>query len=777
MKRLTRRARLVATAFLVSVLGSVSHDSARAGVIFVTTTNDELNSNSECSLKEAIYAANFDTNMIFTATSFYSTGCLAGSGPDRIILPAQSVFLLSRITDEAQNPFGPTATPMITSNITIEADGSRFDWIGGNTHARSFAVASTGNLTLRFAHIRDFFAKGGDGAGGGGGGLGAGGAIYVKGGGQLTVEFSTFENNAAIGGNGSTDRAPNNSAGGGGGIGGNGGSGLGMGGGGGGGARGAGGAGSFFSGGQGEDVFVFGFGGGGGGTVGDGPFGGSGGNTGGFDCGGGASDQDDTAGEAGRCPGGGGGGGSSNLVGLAGVLAGGGDGGNGNYGGGGGGGGAGNGDTGGTGGFGGGGGGAGGEGDLLFSANGGNGGFGGGGGAGQSNAGHGGLYGGDAASDSSGGGAGMGGAIFNDGGSVTVRNCTFNSNFVVRGVAGDATAHPGGESGGAIFSLNGTTTVQNSTISGNAGDAGGISVRGTTSAAVTLRNTILANDGAPDCSVVGNASVAGSGNLIMSNVSCPGVVTSADPQLGSLQRTIGKTPTMAISGNSPALDTADAATSLDIDQRGVARPERNGFDIGAYERCPRSGPVLELCQDFGFIPPVDMATLTTLASPVAGGTVSPPTGEYPVNSVQPLLATSNPGYRFLSWTGNAAAPNIFSTFIVVDQPQTVTANFGTCTTGLSGRGVPGNTAAPPRVDLTWSGTSDDRYDLLRSTTSGGPYTFVGSSTTTAFSDRTAGLINNTRYYYVLQPIQLQAGGGTHTFCQSNETGVTIPRGR
>jgi CSLREA domain-containing protein len=770
MKRLAKRTRLIAAATLLTVLGAMSRDSAHAGVIFVTTTNDELNSNSECSLKEAIYAANFDTNMIFTPTDFYSTGCVAGSGPDRIIVPGQSVFFLSKITDEAQNPFGPTATPMITSNVTIEADGATFDWIGGNTHARAFAVASTGNLTLRFADIKGFFAKGGDGKSGGGGGMGAGGAIYVKGGGSFTAEFSTFEGNGASGGNGSVNRAPDNGAGGGGGIGGNGGSGAGFGGGGGGGARGAGGAGSIIFVGQGEDLVIFGFGGGGGGTVGDGPFGGNGGNLGGFDCGGGASALLDTTGDAGRCPGGGGGGGSSFEEVLPGVMSSGGNGGKGNYGGGGGGGGFGSGSIGGSGGFGGGGGASGGDGD------GGNGGFGGGGGSGQSNAGHGGLYGGDAASDSSGGGAGMGGAIFNDGGSVTIRNCTFNANFVVRGFAGDAPAHNGGESGGAIFSLNGSTTVLNSTISGNYGDDGGLAVLKTTAASLTLRNTIIANDGAPDCSI-GGASAAGSGNLIMSNVSCPGVVTSADPQLGSLLRSIGKTPTMAISGNSPALDTADAATSLDIDQRGVARPERNGFDIGAYERCPRSGPVLELCQNFGFIPPVDMTTLTTLASPAAGGTVSPPSGDYPVNSVQPLLATSNPGYRFLSWTGNAAAPTIFSTFIVIDQPQTVTANFGTCVTGLSGRGVPGNSAAPPRVDLSWGGTADDRYDVLRSAASGGPYTLVGSSTTTAFSDRTGGLVNNTRYYYVLQPIQLQAGGGTHLFCQSTETGVTIPKGR
>ncbi len=43
---------------------------------------------------------------------------------------------------------------------------------------------------------------------------------------------------------------------------------------------------------------------------------------------------------------------------------------------------------------------------------------------------------------------------------------------------------------------------------------------------------------------------------------------------------------MAILNGSPAADAADSGTSLSTDQRGVARPQASGFDIGAYEAGP-----------------------------------------------------------------------------------------------------------------------------------------------------------------------------------------------
>lgn len=68
---------LIAAAMVASFL--VLPDSARATVITVTTEADELNANGDCSLREAITAAN---------TDLAEGACPAGSGDDVIELPA-----------------------------------------------------------------------------------------------------------------------------------------------------------------------------------------------------------------------------------------------------------------------------------------------------------------------------------------------------------------------------------------------------------------------------------------------------------------------------------------------------------------------------------------------------------------------------------------------------------------------------------------------------------------------------------------------------------------
>ena len=98
--------------------------------------------------------------------------------------------------------------------------------------------------------------------------------------------------------------------------------------------------------------------------------------------------------------------------------------------------------------------------------------------------------------------------------------------------------------------------------------------------------------------------------------------------------------------------------------------------------------------------------------------------------------------------------------------------FVTCVNNLGGRGTANSGVNAARIDLTWTGIPNvTGYDVLRSTTSGGPYTQVGSTLTTAYSDRT-GLTNTHTYYYVLQPVN--AAGEV---CQSNEAKITIPNGR
>ena len=192
-----------------------------------------------------------------------------------------------------------------------------------------------------------------------------------------------------------------------------------------------------------------------------------------------------------------------------------------------------------------------------------------------------------------------GGGIFNYYGSLHVNNSTFSGNH--------ATAPGGG------IRNNGTMTVSNSTFSGNsAGYAGGgicnwgplgagtalIVTNSTLSDnrsvegggiyngfdnTLTLENSIVANS-----SMGGNClgPITGAENLSYPDASCPG--TNADPMLGALQDNGGPTFTMEPDLASPAINTGnDTICQTDPvsghDQRGVIRPVGPHCDIGAVE--------------------------------------------------------------------------------------------------------------------------------------------------------------------------------------------------
>jgi len=612
--------------------------SAFANTIHVTTTAQGIADDGKCSLQEAMYAANFDFGVapsLFNPIYKFDTGCEPGSGADTIELQAGATYHMTSVIEDPYNYMGPTATPIVFSDITIAGNGATLlrdnpnrDFSG--TIFRAFAIGKrtvgdpnneldvpgdgVGKLTIYNLYIKGFVAKGGNGAGGGGGGMGAGGAIYVTGG-AVTVVNTTFEDNGAGGGNGSLggDFGP---GGGGGGFRGTGGFGTGevgyitIGtGGGGGGAR--------ANGGKPPEHSDNGAGGGGTQTAGNG-------SNGGYRCGGPGGGYGGDGGSA-PCAGGGGGGGGwphkSDI--LIGVL--GGDGGTGNYGGGGGGGGFSDEPNvfqvhdylvqpGGHGGFGGGGGGASGtavvfDGRDIEQGSGGDGGFGGGGGSGDS-AGSGGTFAGNAGRDAGGGGAGLGGAIFGDTANITIQNSTFKGNYGLGGYGGSGLAQDGRSDGSAIFMVDGILTIEHATVANNETIGGGAivvyrSTRDNSSATFVLKNTIVANNSpaAHECYFVNSVSASGDGNLLMNNTvtglpfstkaPCPGAVQTTDPGLGPLQMNApGLTPTMAIAETSPA--SAHAITALPTDQRGITRPRGAGSDIGAYE-AGNSAPVAH-CQ-------------------------------------------------------------------------------------------------------------------------------------------------------------------------------------
>jgi uncharacterized repeat protein (TIGR01451 family) len=793
--------------------------------IYVTTTTQKIAGigTGGCSLQEAIYSSVLHDSLdggahgiAIDATDpdhFITTECVMGTGNgDTIILPNGGVFHLSQSLDgDAYNYMGPTATPMIFSTMTIEGDGATLQWTG-KSNSRLFAIgqatiatpngvaSGTGGVTIRNAYIKGFHVKGGDGAvGGGGGGLGAGGAIYVQAG-TLVVENSTFDSNSAAGGN-----SPNlgGAGGGGGGLLGNGGAGN-LGGGGGGGARGGGGKGNDVNGSGGT-------GGGGGGTVFSGGNSGStksGSGSGGYLCGGGGGSVNNPDAHAANCAGGGGGGAGTSQHGTTCVLGTSGDGGNGAYGGGGGGGAA----NGGNGGFGGGGGG--GDGDGCFG-NGGSGGFGGGGGFGDSGLGPGpgpgGAFGGNGGSGGGGGGGALGGAIFNDSGHLTIHNSTFFNNSVSRGVG----ANNGGDAGGAVFSHDGTTAIVDSTFSGNqsTGSGGAVVVYSDQRPGVTsfvIQNTIIANNGANECFFTNLVTVSGAGNLIMQNGSgtypfgvCPGVVTTADPQLQALQPASvngGKTPTMAIPLFSSAMGVADPGTSLPSDQRFADRPQpdtapRNGYDIGAFTVCRKNLAGLRpwFCSETHIPPPPPSTTLTMQALPSSEGTTSPAPGTYneDQNSVVAIQALPTSGNHFTSWTGNVGQPSNPSTTVTMSQAQTVTANFamGAPSADLQVTVNDGKTAAVAGATNAYTivvSNTGPSYvtgavvkDTFPTTLTGVTFTATQTGGATGFPLSGSGNINNTLTLPPGSAVTYKATGKLNpaaTGTLSDTATVTVPSG-
>ena len=100
---------------------------ARAATIDVTTTSDEIKL-GDCSLREAIIAANTDTA---------TTGCPAGSGSDVINIPAGTYTLYMGGTDEDAAATGDLD---ITGDVTLTGAGETTTIINGNGIDRVFQI-------------------------------------------------------------------------------------------------------------------------------------------------------------------------------------------------------------------------------------------------------------------------------------------------------------------------------------------------------------------------------------------------------------------------------------------------------------------------------------------------------------------------------------------------------------------------------------------------------------------------------------------------------------
>lgn len=226
-----------------------------------------------------------------------------------------------------------------------------------------------------------------------------------------------------------------------------------------------------------------------------------------------------------------------------------------------------------------------GPGTFAGGGRGGSGGFGGGGGGeGDASGGAnvvgqefvaGGFGAGEGRNSGGGGGAGLGGAIFNDGGTLTITNSTLSGNSAVGGNGGDGdrtggadfSGQAGGGFGGAIFNRDGSITVTHATIANNSvgtggggnADAGGTAIYNLQSngtAMINIASSILASTGFRSTSTNDGGAISGLNNLVQQNGNFPAevIAVTSNPMLGPLQSNGGPTQTHALLAGSPAID-------------------------------------------------------------------------------------------------------------------------------------------------------------------------------------------------------------------------------
>src|SRR4051812_10653953 len=194
--------------------------------------------------------------------------------------------------------------------------------------------------------------------------------------------------------------------------------------------------------------------------------------------------------------------------------------------------------------------------------------------------------------------AGLGGGIFNTvsdpfgrlSSSLTLTNSTVSGNSAASGGGIDNSD----EFGGAQM------TVTNSTIAFNSATNGGGGIRqedgSDNNNGVIFSNSLVAKNTAPTApDALGSFSASftlvgkGTGSSITNtNGNKVGKVTpnatAIDPKLGALALNGGPTRTHALLAGSPAIDAASATNCPAADQRGVARPQGGGCDMGSYEK-------------------------------------------------------------------------------------------------------------------------------------------------------------------------------------------------
>lgn len=138
---------------------------AGAATINVTTVNDTIAADGQCSLREAITAANTDSAF---------NGCPAGNGADEILLAAEDYRLEIAGSGEDANASGDLD---IRSSVVIRGAGADVTRIRGDRDDRVFDVGGAASVVT----IEGTIIRNGAGTLGAGIFVGAGASLHVKG--------------------------------------------------------------------------------------------------------------------------------------------------------------------------------------------------------------------------------------------------------------------------------------------------------------------------------------------------------------------------------------------------------------------------------------------------------------------------------------------------------------------------------------------------------------------------------------------------------------------
>lgn len=187
--RVMKRSSLKAISFFLLILvwiASGQQQVAQAGAnILVNTTVDELNTDGDCSLREAIRAANTDLPV---------DACQAGSGADTITLPT-GLYALA-IAGRNEN-LSATGDLDITGGLVISGADEAVTLINGNGLDRVFEIFGPAAVTISEVTI-----QGGNPGTSAGGPEVYGGGISIFGNATLTMNQATLQNNTAYQGGG-----------------------------------------------------------------------------------------------------------------------------------------------------------------------------------------------------------------------------------------------------------------------------------------------------------------------------------------------------------------------------------------------------------------------------------------------------------------------------------------------------------------------------------------------------------------------------------------------